>query len=228
MKDLGQRIEFHTHTVFSDGVLLPGNLAYEAFARQHKAIALTDHVDPSNIETVLAGLTKFIKEMGPYLPLKVIPGVELSYVAPELMGKYAQLARDLGAQIVIVHGETPVEAVPSGTNHAAVQLRGLVDILAHPGLITEEDTLLAKINGIYLELSAKKGHRRGNRHVAKMASELKAKLLVNTDAHSEEALISQSDAYLIARDAGLKKAEAIKVVRDNAEELLKRIEHQSL
>ena len=226
MQNLGARIDFHTHTIFSDGALLPGGLAYEAAARKHSLIAITDHTDASNLEEVLFSITKFVKEQGESLPLKVIPGVEISYLDPKLIEEYAKRARDLGAKIVVVHGESPVEPVPKGTNHAALQLKGLVDILAHPGWITEEDTILAKINGIYLELSSRKGHRKANRHVAKMAKQFGAKLLVNTDAHSEKDLMTQKEAYLIAKAARLKKEEAIRVVRDNPQELIKRIEHR--
>jgi histidinol phosphatase-like PHP family hydrolase len=224
MDDLGQRIDFHTHTVLSDGNLLPAALAYEAAAKGHIAIALTDHVDASNLEQTIAALNQFITDQGESLPLKVLIGVEISYVAPKLIEKYATRARELGAQIVIVHGESPIEpAVPAGTNHAALQLKGIVDILAHPGWITEEDTILAKVNDIYLELSAKKGHRKGNKHVAKMAKQFGAKLLVNTDTHSETDLITQEEAYLLACNAGLKEDAALQVVRDNPAELLERI-----
>jgi len=227
MKNLGSRIDFHTHTISSDGLLLPAALVYEAAHRGHSAIAITDHVAASNIEEVLATITKFIKEQGDSLPIKVLPGVELSYLDPKLIEKYAKIARDLGAKVVIVHGESPIEpAVPRGTNHATLRLKGLVDILAHPGQITEEEAILAKVNGVYLELSARSGHRKGNRHVAKLAKQFGAKLLVNTDAHTEKDLITQKQAYLLAKEAGLKKEKAIKVVRDNPKELLKRISHQ--
>ena len=226
MQNLGPRIDFHAHTIFSDGTLLPGGLAYEAAARGHSVIAITDHADASNLEEALFAITKFVKEQGESLPIQVIPGVEISYLAPKLIEEYAKRARELGAKIVVVHGESPVEPVPKGTNRAALQLKGLVDILAHPGQINEEETLLAKINDIYLELSSRKGHRKANRHVAKMAKQFGAKLLVNTDAHSEKDLILQKEAYLIAQAAGLKKEEAIKVVRDNPQELIKKIEHR--
>lgn len=224
MRNLGPRYDFHLHTIASDGLLLPAALAYEAAYRGHAAIAITDHVDASNIKSVIADLKNFIKEQGPSLPLKIIPGIELSYLAPKLIKKYAVLARKLGAKIIVVHGESPAEpAVPKGTNHTALRLKGLVDILAHPGNITEEDTLLAKVNGVYLELSARRGHRRGNRHVAKMAKQFGAKLLVNTDSHSEHDLITQEEAFQIAVNAGLKKEEAIKVVKNNPQRLIKRI-----
>lgn len=226
MKDLGPRFDFHMHTVFSDGLLLPAALAYEAAQRDHAAIAITDHVDASNIEDVIHGLTKFVKEQGPSLPLKVIPGVELSYLDPGLIEKYAKQAKQLGAKIVVVHGESPVEPVPKGTNRAALQLKGLVDILAHPGWINEEEAILAKVNEIYLEVSARKGHRKGNRHVVKMAKQFGAKLLINTDSHSEKDLITQEEAWLMARDLGLKKDLALEVIRNNPQELIKRSERQ--
>ena len=226
MNNLGSRVEFHCHSIFSDGMLLPAAIAYEAELKGHSAIAITDHVDPSNIEEVLFALTKFVKETQGELPVKVFPGVEISYLPPKLIEKYAERARKLGAKVVLVHGESPVEPVPKGTNHAALQLKGMVDILAHPGWISEEDTILAKVNEIYLELSARKGHRKGNRHVVKMAKQFGAKLLVDTDSHSEKDLITQKEAYLLAIDSGLKKEEAIRVIRDNPQELVRRIERR--
>ncbi|MDD5382653.1 MAG: PHP domain-containing protein, partial [Candidatus Margulisbacteria bacterium] len=102
--DLGSRIDFHIHSIFSDGLLLPAALAYEAAARGHSAIAISDHVDASNLEEVLFGLTKFVKALGDKLPIKVFPGVEISYLPPKLIEKYARKARDLGAKVIIVHG----------------------------------------------------------------------------------------------------------------------------
>jgi histidinol phosphatase-like PHP family hydrolase len=227
MQNLGLRVDFHTHSIFSDGSLLPAALVYEAADRGHQAIAITDHVDSSNIEEVLHHLTKFIKEIGPSLPIKVFPGVELSYLPPKLIEKYAQRARQFGAQVVIVHGESPNEpAVPRETNHEALRCKGLVDILAHPGMITEEDAILAKVNDIYLEISARNGHRKGNNHVAKMARQFGAKLLVNTDAHSEHDLITQKEAFLVADESGMKKAEILLALKDNPQALIKRIEHR--
>jgi histidinol phosphatase-like PHP family hydrolase len=226
MKDLGKRIEFHSHTIFSDGALLPGGLVWEAATRDHAAIAITDHADSSNLEKALFAATKYVKEEGETLPIKVIPGVEISYLAPQLIEKYAKRAKELGAKIIIVHGESPVEPVPKGTNHSALKLKGLVDILAHPGWITEKDAKLAALNDIYLELSARKGHLKGNKHVVKMAKKTGAKLIINTDTHSEKDLITQEEALKIAKNSGLNNEEALQVVKNNPEELLKRIERR--
>jgi putative hydrolase len=223
MKDLGPRIDFHTHSFLSDGALLPAAIACEAAIRGHSTIAITDHVDASNLEEAVFALTKFVKELGDSLPVRVIPGVEISYLPPRLIEDYAKRARKLGAKIILVHGESPVEPVPKGTNRAALQLKGLVDILAHPGWIKEEEAIMAKVNHIFLELSARKGHRKGNRHVAKMAKRYGAKLLVNTDSHSEKDLITQKEAYLLLKNLGFKREEALKIIRDNPQELIKRI-----
>jgi histidinol phosphatase-like PHP family hydrolase len=223
-KDLGKRIDFHIHSIFSDGMLLPAAIAREAEVKGHSAIAISDHVDASNLEEVLAALTKFVKKQGKTLPVTVLPGVELSYLRPDLIKDYAKQARKLGAKIIIVHGQSPVEPVMPGTNIESVKLKGLVDILAHPGnTLTEEEARLAKENGIYLELSTRRGHREGNRHVAQMAMKTGAKLLVDTDSHNETDMITQEQAYQVALDSGLTEEEAIKAVRDNPRELLARI-----
>jgi len=222
-KDLGKRIDFHIHSIFSDGSLLPAAIAREAEVKGHAAVAISDHVDASNLEEVLAALTKFVKKQGKTLPITVLPGVELSYLRPDLIKDYAKQARKLGAKIIIVHGQSPVEPVIPGTNIESVKLKGLVDILAHPGnTLTEEEARYAKENGIFLELSTRRGHKEGNRHVAQMAMKTGAKLLVNTDSHNEADMITQEQAYQVALDAGLTEEEAIKVVKDNPKELLAR------
>lgn len=226
MKDLGQRIDFHTHSIFSDGALLPAALIREAEVRGHVALAITDHVDASNIEEVIRAMTHFEKEMRGKLPVKFIPGVEISYIKPEYILEYCRKARWLGAKLIVVHGESPVEPVYPGTNHVAVKEKELVDILAHPGNITEEDSILAAKNEVYLELTSRRGHREGNRHVAEFARRYGAKLLVNTDGHSENDLITQEQAFNLCKEAGLSDEEAIKAIRDNPQELLKRIERR--
>jgi len=224
MVDLGKRIDFHIHSIFSDGSLLPAAIAREAEVKGHEAIAISDHVDASNLEEVIAALVKFVKKQGNTLPVMVFPGVELSYLRPDIIKDFAKQSRKLGAKIIIVHGQSPVEPVIPGTNIEAVKLKGLVDILAHPGNnLIEEEARLAKENGIFLELSTRRGHKDGNKHVAAMAKKTGAKLLVNTDSHNETDMITQEQALKVAIDAGLSENEAILVIRDNPKELLARV-----
>jgi putative hydrolase len=70
-------------------------------------------------------------------------------------------------------------------------------------LITREEVMLAKKNGIMLEITARKGHSLTNGHVAKLALAAGAGLVLNTDGHSPDDLISDEQARKIALGAGL-------------------------
>jgi histidinol phosphatase-like PHP family hydrolase len=59
-----------------------------------------------------------------------------------------------------------------------------VDILAHPGLITEEEVLLAKEHSVYLELTSRQGHSLTNGHVAQLAHKTGAPMVLNSDTHA--------------------------------------------
>lgn len=200
------RIDLHTHTLFSDGALLPSELAHRAAMLGYTAIAFTDHADASNLEQILAQLHQFLREQKNDFPLTIIPGVELTHVAPARIAPLARRAKELGAGLVVVHGETIVEPVEAGTDRAAVECAA-VDILAHPGFITLEEARLAAQHHIALELSARKGHSLTNGHVATMARAAGAWLVVNTDTHAPTDMIDQTFARMVARGAGLDAAE---------------------
>jgi histidinol phosphatase-like PHP family hydrolase len=155
-----------------------------------------------------------------YFQIEVIPGAEITHVPPEMIKPLAEEARKLGAKVVVVHGETIVEPVAPGSNLQA--LKSPIDILAHPGLITEEEVLLAKKNGIMLEITARKGHCLTNGHVAKLALKTGAGLVLNTDAHSPEDLITPDQARKIALGAGLNEEDCLRL-NMNERELLERI-----
>lgn len=207
------------HSLFSDGELLPSELARRAANLNHEVIAITDHVDYSNVEQI-PQIQKAIDDINANWNIKVVLGAEVTHVPTESIDGVAKNAKDLGAQIVVVHGETLNEPVIEGTNYAAVNSE-YIDILGHPGLITYEEAQIAKENGVYLEISARSGHCLGNGHVANIASEVGNKLLVNTDTHSPDNLITFEKSYEIALGAGLSKKEAMAAIVDNPRELLK-------
>lgn len=216
---MNKRIDLHMHSLFSDGELLPSELARRAANLNHEVIAITDHVDYSNVEQI-PQIQKAIDDINANWNIKVVLGAEVTHVPTESIDGVAKKAKDLGAQIVVVHGETLNEPVIEGTNYAAVNSE-YVDILGHPGLITYEEAQIAKENGIYLEISARSGHCLGNGHVANITQEVGNKLLVNTDTHSPDNLITFEKSYEIALGAGLSKKEAMAAIVDNPRELLK-------
>jgi putative hydrolase len=211
-------IDLHTHSVLSDGELLPGELARRAFVAGYKALAITDHVDSGNLALVLAQLIKVSRDLNKYMKIKILPGVEITHVPPQQIPELAVLARKSGAKIIVVHGESPVEPVISGTNSAG--LESDIDILAHPGLITEKEVKLAKKRGIYLELSARRGHSLTNGYVAKLARKIGAKLVINTDAHSSSDLFTKEILRKVGLGAGLSEKE-FKGVLGNSLELIR-------
>lgn len=217
------RYDFHFHSIFSDGELLPSEIVRRAFVLGHRAIAITDHADSSNLETLLKQLKNFVAEQGENLPLKFFIGVELTHLPAKLIKPLAEKAKKLGSQIVVVHGETIAEPVEPGVNKEAVSAKGLVDILAHPGLITEEEASLAQENGIFLELTSRALHNATNGLVAQMALKTGAKLLVNTDGHSPADLITYEKAIEIARGAGLSAEQAETAVVENPRILMARL-----
>jgi histidinol phosphatase-like PHP family hydrolase len=200
--DPNQRIDLHTHSFFSDGVLLPSEQLRRAVAMGYGAIAITDHADASNLEDLTDRLARFKRDQGEDFPLVFLPGVELTHVAPRSIALLARRAKDLGAALVVVHGETIVEPVAPGTNAAAVACPD-VDILAHPGMITLEEAREAATNGVYLEITSRGGHSLANGHVACVARETGAKLVLNTDTHTPQDMIDQQMARMVAQAAGL-------------------------
>ncbi|MGC9516305.1 MAG: histidinol phosphate phosphatase domain-containing protein [Methanomicrobiales archaeon] len=215
-----KRIDLHIHSLFSDGELLPSEIARRAEVLNHKAIAITDHVDASNIDCV-ERVINAINDIQDNWDIVVVPGVEITHTPVQVIGKLADRARKLGAEIIVVHGETLAEPVIEGTNLHAVQCPE-VDILAHPGLITLEEAEIARENEIALEISARRGHSLANGYVADIATQVGANLLVDTDTHSPEDLISYDTAYKIALGAGLKDKDIKKVLEDNPQNILKK------
>ncbi len=210
-------IDLHMHSLFSDGELIPAEVVSRALQAGYTHLAITDHVDPSNLEYVLEKMVHVCGELRGKVKAKVYPGVEITHVPPRMIAPLADLARRKGAKVVTVHGETIVEPVPSGTNLAAIEAG--VDILAHPGLITEAEVRLAKKGGVLLEITARKGHSLTNGHVARLALKCGAPLVYNTDSHSPGDFTPWPTALRIIRGAGLSERDAVRM-QQNALDLV--------
>lgn len=214
--------DFHTHTTLSDGELTPIELIRRAHKSGYRAIAITDHCGAGSLARILRELIKDCALAEQYWDIIAIPGVELTHVPAAAIPGLAQQARELGAQLIVVHGETIVEPVEPGTNRAAVA-PGNIDILAHPGLLTLDEAREAASNGVYLELTIRRGHCLTNGHVARLAQVAGAQLILDSDAHSPGDLLSPSLAQAVARGAGLEDHEIIPTLETNAERLLQRL-----
>lgn len=208
-------IDLHTHTFFSDGELVPAELVRRAAHAGYKALAITDHADRTNTAFLLSSIVDVVDELGEANGMQVLAGVELTHVPPKNIADVAQLARDNGAEIIVVHGETIVEPVIPGTNLAAIEAG--VDVLAHPGLITVDEVKLAAERGVCLEITTRKGHSLTNGHVARLAVQYGAKLVINNDAHAPGDLVSAAMAKQIALGAGLSADQYVQACRNSAD-----------
>lgn len=174
-------IDLHTHSLLSDGELLPGELARRYEEKGFKTIAITDHADFSNLEKVVQSIVKFCYHW-PKERIRVLPGIELTHLPLNQFKDAVFYARKNGIKIIIAHGETISEPVMVGTNRAALDAG--VDILSHPGLISDKDVKLAAEKKVFLEISARSGHCLSNGHVVRLALKYKVPLCVNSDSHA--------------------------------------------
>ena len=210
--------DLHTHSILSDGEMLPIELIRRMSVIGYSTVAITDHADISNTLSVIETL-KQVQESAGLFGVRLLCGVEITHVPPGQIAGLARMAKEAGADIVVVHGETPVEPVAPGTNHAACSCSD-VDVLAHPGLIIPEDALLAARNNIALELTSRGGHNRTNGHVAKTARDAGCQIVVDSDAHAPHDLLDERAKCTVARGAGLTETESRDVISLNIDQFL--------
>jgi len=214
------RIDLHTHSILSDGELTPSELVRRAMVLGHDAIAITDHVDITNVDIVVPAIMKAIELNDNYI--RTIPGVEITHVPPTQMRRVIKRAKELGAQWIVVHGETLSEPVIAGTNLAAVQDPD-VDVLAHPGLVTEDVIQIAKDNGVLIEVTGRAFHNITNGHVVNVSRKIGAKMIVNSDGHAPGDLMDEETAMKVAMGAGMTEKEAKTAVTVTPFEAIKKL-----
>ncbi len=213
--------DFHTHSTLSDGSLAPMELIREASVRDYLAVAVTDHAGFGAVLRLAQELGRDCEAAREHWAIIALPGVELTHLPPGAIDRAAREAREAGAWVVIVHGETLEEPVQPGANRAAIESE-FVDVLAHPGLITAEDARIAARNGKFLELSAKPGHGLANGHVARMALAAGARLIVDSDNHAVN-FLTRERIRRVVLGAGLDESRLDEIRLINPRMLLDRI-----
>ncbi|HEY4695544.1 MAG TPA: histidinol phosphate phosphatase domain-containing protein [Candidatus Hydromicrobium sp.] len=215
--------DFHTHTFLSDGENSPIELIRFAVVLGYRCIALTDHGSYSNLDFIISRVKKDCELAEKYWKISAIPGVELTNVPSKSINDMAKAAKELGAKIVVAHGESIAENVEPGTNLEAVKSK-YIDLLAHPGIIKLEEAKLAALNGIFIEISSRAGHSLTNGIVVSIGREAGVKFLINSDAHSHHDLFRSGMQERVGLGSGLKKDEIEEIYNKNYKEFLKKIE----
>jgi len=221
-----KKYDLHTHTIFSDGESTVEEMIKKA-KMLNSAIAITDHFisDEFFINKILypeiSSIEKFVERKKKYMKIfdELIFGIEITRVRPEKIYEIAKNAKKHNL-IVLVHGETYADIVPEGTNISAVNCE-YVDILAHPGHLSEEEAIKAKENKIFIEISARKTHSSENKEIAKICKKFNLEIVINTDAHSTDELIDYEKAKEIGLNAGLSEEDVYRA-NENAKKIFER------
>ncbi|MCT4536092.1 histidinol phosphate phosphatase domain-containing protein [Halodesulfovibrio sp.] len=196
-------IDLHVHTTLSSGEQTPAAAMRFAKAAGYRAIAFTDHADATNMQHILESMLPMIRTYSLYSGIDLYAGIELTHIPPQLIPDTITEARSMGAQLVCVHGQTIADIVDEGTNLAAIE--GGADYLAHPGLITEQEALLAAEKKVYLEVTARPEHALTNGHLVKVAELTGAPLILNNGGYRGYDFINKDRRRAIALGAGMSK-----------------------
>jgi len=213
--------DFHLHTFLSDGALLPIELLRRCAVKGHAGVVTADHTSASTMGRVIAEAALDCALARRHWGLEAYAGTELTHVPATAIAELAAEAKAAGAALVVVHGESPVEPVEPGTNLAAASSPH-VDILAHPGLITPETAKAAAANNVFIEVTSRQGHGMANGHVVSVALQAGARLIVDSDTHRPEDILTPQWAEHVARCAGIPEDLLQTVLLDHALELMER------
>ncbi|GAC1625063.1 MAG: histidinol phosphate phosphatase domain-containing protein [Chloroflexota bacterium] len=214
-------IDLHSHTTFSDGTLTFDDMVAAAERRGYDAYAITDHARGASGDHrhVAEHVRENIERLAHETPMRLFAGVELTDYSPERIDRVALEARRAGAQVIVVHGECVSLDVAPGTNAAAARSRQ-VDILAHPGLLEEEDAFEAMRHDVYVEISARLGACWANGHIYQVVRKTGAKVVVDSDAHDEAGLLSAPKVAALVHGAGGSEVYLARVRDQMATEML--------
>ena len=103
--------DFHTHSFLSDGILSPSELVRTAEVKGYACVAVTDHVGAGEMEDMISKLREDQKIIQRFWNIRMIVGVEITHTPAGSIDELAGLAKELGAEVVVVHGETIGEPV---------------------------------------------------------------------------------------------------------------------
>ena len=81
--------DLHTHSILSDGEMLPIELIRRMAVIGYTTVAITDHADPSNVHRLLQPLPR-CGNLHSFIGVKLLCGVEITHVPPEQIAESCQ------------------------------------------------------------------------------------------------------------------------------------------
>ena len=147
----------------------------------------------------LAQMAAQVRRLGLYANVEAWAGVELRHIPPALLPEAVREAREAGAALVLVHGESIMDQVEQGTNFAAIEAGA--DIVANPGLIDAEAAAFAAEKGVALEFTSCPRHALANAHTAAVALKYGVPLVRGSRASRAEELTTRAFWPMIIKGA---------------------------
>ncbi len=214
-------IDLHTHSTLSDGTLSLIGLTKLAIRNGYSVLGITDHVFHYNYKSIAPKIIEFVENnQHRYKDILLVPGVEITFASRKQMEAITKYVRSIGTKLVVVHGEGSLDGTGHDTNNSAID--NCVDILAHPGTITDNQAQKAANNNVAFELSARDCYRYSNKDIAEKAFRHGANLVINSDGHYESAMLTEEKILGVAKNANLTK-EQLQNIKDSTVNLVKRL-----
>ncbi|HPM22873.1 MAG TPA: DNA polymerase/3'-5' exonuclease PolX, partial [Phycisphaerae bacterium] len=220
------RGDLHMHTYASDGRNTIEEMAAAAKARGYKYICITDHSPASAIANGLkpARLRAHIKDVRAAAEkvkgLTVWIGTEVDIHADGTLDYPDELLAELDFVTASIHAGMGSDMAANTRRTLAAMSNPHVHCIGHPTgrLINERDAMpldmeaiareaartgtALEINANYYRLDLKDQH-------ARLARDLGATILINTDAHATDQLEQMEFGVITARRAGLRKGDVL-------------------
>ena len=195
-----------------------GEALHFAALNGYRAVALVLQLGDLAIPP-LKELRDSINTLSLHADMDAVLAVELMHLPPALLPAAVDKAREAGAALVMVHGETLTESVAEGTNFAAIEAGA--DILCNAGLIDDQAAAYAAEKGVALELSCAPRHAFANAHILNMARKHGCTLVAGSCASAAKEIVHPALRSLLYKGAGL-SAEEERTMRMNAHRLLQK------
>ena len=198
------RFDFHTHTMYSDGVMVASAIVEVAEARNLAAVAITDHgpelsvgISPSKIEAMISDVEIARKDAG----IPVLCGIEANVIDPsgaidineQLLGRFDILVVGVHRLSWAIRDRAELaRAYLTSITNAMERQR--VDVVAHPfrfhgdlaGYLSPDDidvfVELAAERGVAIELNSR--YRAPDENLLRACLRKGVKISIGTDAHT--------------------------------------------
>ena len=154
IKSCPKNINFHCHTIFSDGSLKPEDLLAQAYKNQLKFLSITDH-HTVNAHTYIE--ENNLMDKYPKNSLQLISGIEINCLLKGCLVHVLGLGIDINSKSLLpyVKGESPIgNNLQASSVCKAIKESGGLSFLAHPARyrlafnILIKEAILVGIDGI--------------------------------------------------------------------------------